>query len=565
MGVPRLFKWICDEYPSTVKAYKTNYTNVKTVDNVYIDANALIHNCAQIVFNYGEKKRLLYRYNNLTFDEKIKLLYEKTFDKITEIIEFVVPSKMLYIAIDGVAPAGKMAQQRQRRFIAVNGSSQETIDENTFNPNCITPGTQFMSDLKSYFQFRILELVEKKKIQVFFSPSDVPGEGEHKLLDHIRINSKGDVNAMYGPDGDLFMLALGMSCKMMFLIRENPMEINTTNIINISSLKKELLKVVKHINDFVLMGFLVGNDFLPKIQMFYFLEDGMNFMMKQYKEFNKQLTFREEINFKHLFEFCQLLQKNEEDFLIGQIEKAIKMEETFGLTNTLNTADNYNTQMKSKFQNNTLLDCYENEKFNYLKYQKMYNEKIKKTENNFDLRKLVTDYMVGIKWVFEYYLVGFKNLKVPFGYDYKHYYAPLMIDIVQNMNFVYVKNFKFKLYEPHLQFQQLLAILPKRSKNLLPKELHYLYEEDSPLAKYQKYNFDIDYEGKYKEYQGIALLPFVNYDDLCSIYSKVHVDHKFNRVGKNFIFEFCEKKKKYKNKFFKSTYFVKINKIEIQN
>lgn len=565
MGVPRLFKWICDQYPNVVKTYRTNYINVRTIDNVYIDANAIIHNCAQVVFNYGEKKRLLYRYSNLSFDEKLNLLYKKTFDKIVEIIEFIVPTKMLYIAIDGVAPAGKMAQQRQRRFIAVRNTTNTDIDEHTFNPNCITPGTEFMYNLKMYFQFRILELVEKKKIQIVFSPSDVPGEGEHKLLDHIRTHTKGEVNAMYGPDGDLFMLALGISCKKMFLVRDNPQEVNITNLIDISFLKRELLKDVRNINDFILMGFLVGNDFLPKIQMFYFLEDGMNFMMEKYKEFKKPLTFKEEINFKNLFEFCQLLQKDEEKFLLGQIEKAIEMNETTGLTNNLTTANSFSTQMKSKFQNKTLLDCYYNENFNYEKYQKLYNEKIQNSENlkYLDMKRLVTDYMVGIKWVFEYYLVGFSsnsNNNVPFGYDYKHYYAPLMIDIINNFNFTFIRNFKFKLYQPHLQFQQLLAILPKKSKNLLPKELYYLYEDDSPLAKYQKYDFDIDYEGKYKEYQGIALLPFVNYDDLCNIYNKIHIDHKYNRIGKTLIFNFCEKKKKYRNRFFESKYFVKIEK-----
>ena len=40
------------------------------VDNLFIDANPIIHKRAQQVFNYGERRRLIDPYSKLSFKEK---------------------------------------------------------------------------------------------------------------------------------------------------------------------------------------------------------------------------------------------------------------------------------------------------------------------------------------------------------------------------------------------------------------------------------------------------------------------------------------------------------------
>jgi len=154
----------------------------------------------------------------------------------------------MYLAIDGVAPRAKMNQQRSRRFrsskereallaeyVAKEGKMPDT---ESFDSNCITPGTEFMFRLGIAFRRWIAYKMEtdefwKTGAEVVLSGPDVPGEGEHKIMDAIReIKSKPDPltgapyvpgslrHCMYGLDADLIMLSLVTHEPFFVLLRE---------------------------------------------------------------------------------------------------------------------------------------------------------------------------------------------------------------------------------------------------------------------------------------------------------------------------------------------------------
>lgn len=108
MGIPRLYKYVNDNFPNSIQNSKVTFTpnnkfnvdNIISVDNLFIDANAILHECAQKVFNYGSHKRLLSK-SNLNYDEKILKLYNLFFEKIKVLFTIANPSNLLYIAIDG--------------------------------------------------------------------------------------------------------------------------------------------------------------------------------------------------------------------------------------------------------------------------------------------------------------------------------------------------------------------------------------------------------------------------------------------------------------------------------
>lgn len=172
------------------------------------------------------------------------------------IMKMVRPQKVLYMAVDGVAPRAKMNQQRSRRFRAsqesqekaekikeiLNGMKSTGVDvesfasKNSFDSNVITPGTQFMINLSASLRkwideklspdYEDREGIWPKDLVVILSDASVPGEGEHKIMDYIRkqkAKSTYDYNlshCLLGADADLIMLGLATHELNFTILRE---------------------------------------------------------------------------------------------------------------------------------------------------------------------------------------------------------------------------------------------------------------------------------------------------------------------------------------------------------
>jgi 5'-3' exoribonuclease 2 len=120
------------------------------------------------------------------------------------------PARLLYLAIDGVAPRAKMNQQRTRRFrsqteaaerraadaelraaMAAEGLPVPPPRAPSWDHNVITPGTAFMAKLAVFLRAFVAKRLAAGADGwagrlVLLSDAGVAGEGEHKLVDFIR-------------------------------------------------------------------------------------------------------------------------------------------------------------------------------------------------------------------------------------------------------------------------------------------------------------------------------------------------------------------------------------------
>lgn len=160
----------------------------------------------------------------------------------------IQPQKLFFMAIDGVAPRAKMNQQRGRRFRSAQAAADQIKQaiakgeilptEDRFDSNCITPGTQFMVRLQKELEYFVTDKISNDplwtKVQVILSGHQVPGEGEHKIMDYIRyMKSSSEYNphtrhCLYGLDADLIMLGLCSHEPYFSLLREEVINLNIT-------------------------------------------------------------------------------------------------------------------------------------------------------------------------------------------------------------------------------------------------------------------------------------------------------------------------------------------------
>jgi 5'-3' exonuclease len=174
MGIPAYFSHIIKNYPKIIQRFQKK----STVNHLYLDSNSIV---------YDAMRSIEYSGNNDDYERK---LINAVCKKIETYIQQISPSHLLFIAFDGVAPVAKLDQQKNRRYKSWFTNQYDKTDNPVWNSTAITPGTDFMNKLNLQVRYHFRKPSSYNVKKIIISGSDFPGEGEHKIFEYIRENTK---------------------------------------------------------------------------------------------------------------------------------------------------------------------------------------------------------------------------------------------------------------------------------------------------------------------------------------------------------------------------------------
>ena len=636
-----------ERYPAISQLISEN--RIPEFDCLYLDMNGIIHNCT-----HKDSDSASFR----TTEEK---MFIDIFNYIEHLFSKIKPKQLFFMAIDGVAPRAKMNQQRARRFRtaldaerAREKAEMEGIQlpkDPAFDSNCITPGTAFMAkltkQLKYFINKKVSEDVDWQGVEVVLSGHEVPGEGEHKIMEYIRMAKAQPLydpnirHCLYGLDADLIMLGLLSHDPHFCLLREEvtfgrsakkakELEHQNFYLMHLCIVREYLelefqelkepetlsfpFDLERVIDDFILMAFFVGNDFLPNLPNLHINEGALALMFKVYKSVlvkaGGYINERGAINLERLAILLDELSAVEYRFFEAEnsdaawfkgkqmakpdvMEKAVK-NNTGPLTISTAQRDLFKrvqefvnagqlgndgrplnmssslTAKDRKFVQDLVDDLHlqwktvedeEGDRHLQLDFpptvgnlddsdesdeeaqlavlrvmkryekakvmdvtkemaqedmNKKYEEKFKAWKNKYyttkfdwgleneeKLRELAENYVQGLQWVLFYYYQGVASWPWFYGY----HYSPMISDVKKGLS----ANMEFKLGQPFRPYQQLMGVLPDRSKTIVPVSYHDLMTNpDSPIIDFYPREFELDMNGKKMEWEAVVKIPFID-------------------------------------------------------
>lgn len=577
MGIPKMFRFLTDRYPLIMQRLDEDHV----FDHFYLDMNGIIHQCT-----HPNDDEIAIEDNNEMFN--------RIFYYTDRLFRIVAPRSLMFLAVDGVAPRAKLNQQRARRFRSAKDAERamsEAIsrgddipDGIPFDSNCITPGTQFMYDLSKRFRMWIDEKMRtdpawQKGCTVVFSGSEVPGEGEHKIMDFIRKWKESDQyspevwHCMYGLDADLMMLGLVAHAPHFTLIREkvkfskNGRRVPQMRGTESDADEFELLEIAR-LREMLFLEFQRNEMGDPLARPFErrsrrapskFEKKAILATFKSSKDANidggsKQkrdvVPFRmEPRRVVDDFVFMCMLVGN--DFLpnlahLDIAEGAINImfriykEMLPGWGGYLTQAHRLHpdrlesflqriaTSEPQYFEHRAFTDNIEEYKtsdYRRVYYLQKFKFDVESEKGPEQLRRLRRIYIEGLHWVLQYYHNGVSS----WNWFYPDFYAILASDMI-NLRSVKAKFQKGRPFNP---LTQLMAVLPPESAQFLPAPMRELMvNPSSPVSDFYPTDFETDMNGKRNTWEAVVIVPFIDEKRLLTEVDAINLDKELTEEEK---------------------------------
>jgi 5'-3' exonuclease len=578
MGVPSYFRWLTTRYEKEIIHSILPRDRIAGSVVLYLDFNGAIHPAVRSNpdMKYADMNAAVCTY-------------------LENILSYVRPDEV-YIAIDGVAPAAKMNQQRDRRYKSAKETHFMRVLNHKYGQvnraepvdfNMISPGTEFMYDLQNSLEEYIHDKQKDKSNPIWgglkrvtLNGSNQPGEGEHKIMAELRLRKDlPEHPVVYGLDADLIFLSL-LNQPKITLLRENSFfgsdaapDKTAYSYLDITVLHKILIRILQPTTnlttcaemgvknlvgrepvekdtqnndperlliDYAFICFLMGNDFLPRLPSLRIRDNSLSDVIVFYKitawNLGSYLVSPDlDINYDFFYEFLTEIAHVENEVLVQQ---AIQREKN--IRRQLEKVKRLSPYEAEKERNNYVEDKYVDDilpgtpgwRVRY--YAEHVNIRYVTAEMfQSDIFKVCKNYIEGMVWVLRYYLKG------PPNWDWLYYYkvAPSAQDLRDFLNSTDDQPITFQPSEPVSPYVQLMSILPPDSAKLLPETLrHLMTDKDSKIHYMYPIEFKLTYHGNKFLHECPPSLPFIDRELLTRIVELNSMDYSEKEKLRNTIF-----------------------------
>lgn len=488
------------------------------LDWVFTDTNGLIHPICRRVMS--EHPELAHDHKELEW-LMCKMIVEKLRDIVT-----TTGAQHLSIKIDGPCPFAKIKQQRIRRFKGMADRQLENTIRAKWNlpaiepiwDSCaITPGTEFMRRLSRLITIKIRKNYFGATVD--FSSSDEPGEGEHKILKHIRrllatakrTGTTTPTIGVHGLDADLIFLMMSSECPRIYLMREmeeidRDQRGNTTlAYVDMDRLTGYVLETIvpppnsqpiNCIRDWIAFCYFLGNDFLPSFPSLSVKNDGLEQLVTCYNQIGRQLVVCEgdqwSLDTQTLSTLAAMLAHRE----VSAISRYRRRQRHTPTYRSFEHEWDGLQRMAVPTHDAVQVGEGTETQWKYRYYQHFF-----KTDSMAQVYAMCRKYHEGLIWVTNYYFGTCPS----WTWFYPGDYAPCISDFAKAE---FDSDIEFTSGVPTTPEHQLLLCLPITSQQLMPERFRHLVSPDTgALADLYPRRCEEDLMWKTHLWQGIPRLP----------------------------------------------------------
>lgn len=500
MGIPAYFAFLIRNYKG-IDLLKGlgNPKEAAQYDHLFMDCNSVVYDAYRQLLDAGEV---------VNTDSVVR----KVISILEDHVNFIRPSKTVFIAFDGIAPFAKMVQQRERRFRVSSGAGAAAasfgMEAAQWNTIMITAGTDFMNILsESVERHFCTPAVKPEGIKYIVSSSNKRGEGEHKIFHYLRQQRRAasttsvdridatDKIIVYGLDADLIMLSLNHLYlgNPIYIFRESMefKEVVTTketkyNLLDIGSLSNQIGREVgASARDYIFLCFLLGNDFLPHFPALNLRSNGMNILLETYK--SKKPTQRVlvdpatgKVQWRNLRAILADIAAREHEIFIGQSNERDKVEKRLRYSPLTDEERELNAPVLNREMEKYICPAEEGWEARY--YRVLFGFESTEKEN---IRAVVMNYLEGLEWTLKYYGGECPDWK----WSYKYHYPPLLVDLIK-----YIPHFEMEFFSAGAHSSaasaaeksfapevQLAAVLPRAQLHILSPQMRRILENTGDI------------------------------------------------------------------------------------